>query len=229
MKKQARSAIIVGGSTTAQYLAMLLAKNRISVKIIEKDKERAQFLGENLPEKVAVVCGDGTDPELMREEGVASVDAIVAITGKDEENILIAYDAKLGGVGKVIVKVNRDGLFDVAEKLGIESIFSPRKLVADVVVRYARALESSIGSTMETLYSVMDGEVEALEFDVMPDFSHVGVALKEMKLKKNVLIAAILRGNDAIIPSGDDVIQSGDKIIVVSSQHRLCELSDIIR
>ncbi|MBR7141159.1 MAG: Trk system potassium transporter TrkA, partial [Clostridia bacterium] len=71
--------------------------------------------------------------------------------------------------------------------------------------------------------------VEALEFEVMPDFTHVGVALKDMKLKKNVLIAAILRGNDAIIPSGDDVIQSGDKIIVVSSQHRLCELSDIIR
>lgn len=229
LKKQARSVIIVGGSTTAQYLAGLLSKNRVSVKIIEKDKERAQFLGENLPERVAVLCGDGTDPELMKEEGITSVDAVVAITGKDEENILIAYDAQLGGVGKVIVKVNRDGLFDVAEKLGIESIFSPRKLVADIVVRYARALESSIGSTMETLYSVMDGEVEALEFEVMPDFTHVGVALKDMKLKKNVLIAAILRGNDAIIPSGDDVIQSGDKIIVVSSQHRLCELSDIIR
>ena len=147
----------------------------------------------------------------------------------DEENILISYYAAAKGVPKVIVKVNRGELGGIAEKMGLESIVSPRKLIADVLVQYARALQNSMGSTVETLYKLMDSNVEALEFKVGPEFSASDIPLKDMKLRKNILIAGIIRGRDIIIPSGDDVIRHGDRVVVISAAGKLNDLSDILK
>ena len=227
LQKKARNVMILGASRTAYYLAKLLTGSGNSVKIIEKDRERCEEFCNSLPGAV-VICGDGAEPELLLEEGLGSVDAFVALTGMDEENILLSFFANAQNVPKVIPKVNRNELSSMAEKLGLDSMVSPQKMVSDVLTRYARALQNSLGSNVETLYKIMDGKAEALEFNVQPDFRFLEVPLKEMKLKDNVLVAGIVRGRKTIIPVGDDVIRSGDRVIVLSTEHRLHDLSDII-
>ena len=227
LQKKARNVMILGASRTAYYLAKLLTGSGNSVKIIEKDRERCEEFCNSLPGAV-IICGDGAEPELLLEEGLGSVDAFVALTGMDEENILLSFFANAQNVPKVIPKVNRNELSSMAEKLGLDSMVSPQKMVSDVLTRYARALQNSLGSNVETLYKIMDGKAEALEFNVQPDFRFLEVPLKEMKLKDNVLVAGIVRGRKTIIPVGDDVIRSGDRVIVLSTEHRLHDLSDII-
>ena len=199
-----------------------------SVKIIERDRRRCEEICDLLP-AASVSLGDGAQREILEEEGIRYADAFVALTGLDEENILNAYYAASKGVPKVIVKVNRGELGGIAEKMGLESIISPRKLIADVLVQYARALQNSMGSTVETLYKLMDSNVEALEFKVGPEFSAVDIPLKDMKLRKNILIAGIIRGRDIIIPSGMDAIRHGDRVVVISAAGKLNDLSDILK
>jgi len=149
----------------------------------------------------------------------------------DEENILISFFAQSQNVPRVIAKVNRNELAAMAEKLGLDSIVSPKKAVSNVITSYARALENSLGSNVETMYKLMDGSVEALEFNVQSDFKVQHIPLKEMKLKNDVLIAGIIRKRKAFVPTGDDEIVAGDKIIVIakSGDQKMNDLADILR
>ena len=227
-QKQARNVMILGGSKIAYYLAKRLVSSGNNVKIIEKDEKRASELASLLPEAV-IIQGDGADQELLLEEGIDTTDAFVALTGMDEENILISIFASTHKVPKIISKVNRDGLADMAVNLGIECIISPKKIVSDVLAKYARALENSLGSDIETLYKLMDGSIEALEFSVGSDFKGVKTPLKELSLKPGILIAGIIRARRAMLPSGDDMIMPNDRVVVIVSGQKLSDLSDIIR
>lgn len=157
------------------------------------------------------------------------MDAFVALTGMDEENILISFFAAAQNVPKVISKVNRSELAAMAERLGLDCIVSPKRIVSDVISSYARALENSLGSKVETLYKLVDGKAEALEFIVQPDFKYVNIPLKSMELKSNILIAGIIRGRKAVIPAGEDMIYPGDRVIVVAAGRKLNDLSDIMK
>ncbi|MCH5157351.1 MAG: Trk system potassium transporter TrkA [Clostridiales bacterium] len=229
VQKQGRDVIILGGSTTSYYLAKILVSNGFSVKIIERDEQRCEELAEILPAGATLIHGDGMNHDLLWEEGIKSTDAFVALTGTDEENILISFYAASQEVPKVIAKVNHAELADLAEKLGLENVVAPRKLVADALTRYARALKNTLSSKVETMYSLMDDRAEALEFAVLADCKLVGIALKDLKLKQNFIIAGIIRGKETIIPSGDDKILEGDSVIVVATDAHLYDLSDALR
>ena len=146
----------------------------------------------------------------------------------DEENIMLSIFASMQNVSKVVSKINRDELLTMAEKLGVETIVSPSTLTTNIIVRYARALENSKGSNVETLYKLMDGKAEALEFNAKADSEATGVLFKNIKLKHNVLIAGITRGRKTIIPSGNDMIMAGDRVIIISAEQRLQDLDDIL-
>ncbi len=227
-RKQARKVMILGGSRTAFYLAKRLLAVGTEVKIIDEDRERCEALCELLP-AASIICGDGTQQELLLEEGLDSMDAFVSLTGLDEQNILLAFFAAAHQVAKVIPKVNRKELGSLAEQLGLETVASPRKIVADMLAQHARALENSMGSNVETLYRLMDDGAEALEFNVKDDPRLVNIPLKTMQLKKQVLVAGINRGREALIPTGDDVILPGDKVVVITAAGRLNDLSDILK
>ena len=227
--KEAKNIMLIGASKTALYLADMLIKGRSSVKIIEKDPEVCDTVCDRLSSKASVVCGDGMSREILLEEGVDGLDALVALTDRDEENILISFYALSKKVQKVIAKVNRNELSSISENLGLETTFSPKNIVADILVRYARAIGNSIGSKVETLYSLFGGNAEALEFNVEQDFEFAGVPLKKLETKPGILVAGITRENEALIPGGDDCILSGDKVIVVAKGERLCNLSDILK
>ncbi len=227
-QSRARNIMVLGGSRTAYYLAKMLTLGGTSVTIIEKDKELCEELCESLP-KAVVVNGDGAEQETLLEEGLDSLDAFVALTGMDEQNILISSFASSHKVPKVIAKIDRDELIPLAEHWGLESFVSPKKIIADRIVQYARALKNSEGSSVETLYKLMDGKAEALEFSIKSNLSFLNKPLKELSLKPNVLIAGIIRERKTIIPSGDDMLLVGDKVIVLSLTARLQDLSDILR
>ncbi len=229
LEKSARSVMIVGAGKISHYLAKFLLSAGISVKIIEIDREHCIKFAEELNDpKAMIINGDGARQEILLEEGIDSKDAFVALTGSDEENILISIYAASRGVKKVITKINRPELAAMAEKLGLECIISPNKLVSGRLSRYARALSNTEGSNLAALYRVLDGSAEAVEFKVNADFRYLGIHLREMTLKKNILIAGIIRGRKIIVPSGNDLIMNGDKVILLSSGHKLSDLSDIM-
>ncbi len=229
LKKQARSVMILGGSKTAYYLAKMLSSSGNEVKIIEKSTERCEELSELLP-KAVFINGDGSQQELLLEEGLRSLDAFVALTGMDEENILISIFASNQNVPKVISKVNRDEMVKMAEHLGLDCIVSTKAITSDIILRYTRALENSLDSSIETLYKIMDGKVEALEFKVNPDSKLINIPIKELKIKPGILIAGIIRaGKKTIIPKGDDIILPDDRVIILSAEYRITRLSDILR
>lgn len=226
-RKQAKNVMILGGSRTAYYLSKMLLASGSSVTIIDKSPERCHELEEALP-GANIILGDGAQQELLNEEGLGNMDAFVSLTGIDEENILLSYYAATKDVPKVITKVNRQEFVPLATRLGLDTIISPRRTISDIVVRYARALQNSVGSNVEKLYKIMDGNAEALKFNVQPDFRYINIPLKEIRFKKNILLAGILRDRKAIVPTGDDVIMPGDKVIVIGAGHILYDLADII-
>lgn len=228
LEKGTSDVMILGGSGPAYYLGKMLAEIRSSVKIIEKDRQRCRELCEAIPQAV-VINGDGAKQEILMEEGLASADAFVSLTGIDEENILMSIFAASQNVPKALTKVDRNEFKVMAEKLGLENIVNPKELISNSMVRYARALENSMGSNVETLYKLMDGAAEALEFNVKPNFKKVQIPLKYLDLKSDILIGGIVRGRRTIIPGGDDVIQVGDRVVVIATNRRLYDLSDIFR
>lgn len=228
LKKQAKSVIILGGGRPSYYLAKMLNELGISAKIVDKDREACEKLSRLLPKNV-IINGDGAQQDVLVEEGLNDVDAFVSLTGMDEENILISLFASLQNVPQVITKINSEELTSLSEKIGIETIVSPVTASSNRVVQYARALQNSMGSNnIETLYKLMDGKAEAIEFKVSSDSEITNKTFKELNTKENILIAGIIRGRKIIIPSGDDSIQKGDRVIVLAAGKRLQDLTDIL-
>lgn len=229
LRKQAKNVLILGGSKTAFYLAKMFDMAGNSAKIIEQDEGRCRELTADLPH-ATVIHGNGVEQELLMEEGLATCDAFVSLTGFDEENILISLFAQMQKVPKTVVKINRDELVSMARKIGVESIVSPKDITSNILVQYARALVNSSGSAaVETLYKIFDGKAEALEFNVKTESKLTGVPLKDIRLKPNILIGGIMRGRKTIIPTGNDMILAGDRVIVISSNNRLNDILDILK
>lgn len=226
-RKKTRHVMIVGGSRTAYYLAKMLLSSGNSVTIIDKDPERCHELDEALP-GATIILGDAAQQEVLLEEGIKETDAFISLTGMDEENILLSYYATSQNIPKVITKVNRGEFKSIAGRMGLDTIVSPRRTITDVMVRYARALQNTVGSNVEKLYKIMDGNAEALMFNVQAEFKYVNIPLKDIKFKKNILIAGILRNRKAIVPTGSDIILPGDKVVIISKEHILYDLADIM-
>lgn len=226
-QNRARNIIILGASKVSYYLAQMLIKSGNSVKIIEKDEKRATEFSKALP-KATIINGDGTDRDLLLEEGLDSADAFITLTGLDEVNILLSIYASNLNVKKVVTKVNSAELAQLAGKLGIDTIISPKTIVADTLSSYTRALSHSRDSRVETVYNLMNDTIEAIEFQVGEDFAFKGIPLSQLKTKKDTLIAGILRDGKIIIPGGNDCILAGDRVVVISNGKSLDQLSDIM-
>jgi trk system potassium uptake protein TrkA len=226
--KPIKSVMIIGASKTAHYLSKLLTDAKTSVKLIEIDKDKCEEFS-SVNDKISVINGDGMSQDLLLEEGILEVDAFVTLTGKDEQNVLMSVYSQGKNVQKTLTKINREEILDISKSIGLETVINSKNLVADVLVRYARALENSKESKIETLYSLLSGNAEAGEFKVLSDFKHTNIPLKNLKINENILIAGIIRNREIIIPCGEDVILEGDKVIVITAGLSLMDLGDIIK
>ncbi len=223
-----KNVMIVGGGTITYYLAKQLLDNRISVKIIEIDEQRCHELAERLPGAM-VINGDASDKHLLLEEGIEAIDAFVALTGFDEENILLSLYAKEMSHAKVVTKIDRLIFHELIDNLDLDSVIYPHALTNEVILQYARAKQNAMGNNIETLYKLMEDQVEALEFKIGQNAPGLGIPLRDLDLKKNLLICGIFRDRRFILPDGDTAIQSGDRVIVVTGQARLNDFKDILR
>ena len=224
-----KNVIIVGGGKIAYYLSKQLSTQGIKVKIIEKDKNRCQVLAEKLP-YVTIIHGDGSDDELLNEEGIENTDAVLALTGLDEENIVLSLSAKSLYHKKTIAKVTRMNYAGLSDVLKVDSIVAPKKIVASQIIRYVRAkMNKDNDSAVKTLYKIVDGEVEAIEFKVTEQFKYLHKTLNEMKIKEHVLVAAIIRENEVIVPKGNTTMELNDYVIIVSRGEIMKSLNDILR
>jgi len=222
-----KNVMIVGGGRIAYYLANGLIESGMKVRIIENNREKSTELSEYIP-KADVIFGDGTDQELLNEEGIDSTDAFVSLTGIDEENIVISMYARMKKVDKVITKINRIPFAQMLDATGIDSVVTPKDITANIIVGYTRAL-NEVDSEPEvmSLYRIVNNKAEAVEFKVSKESELTGVPIKDLKLKKNILIAAIVSGNKTIIPGGDTTIEVGDTVMIVTTKC-LKRLTDII-
>lgn len=218
-----RSALLIGGGKISFFLARLLLTSGISVKIIESSLERCELLSELLP-GATIIHGDGTDRDLLDEEGLSSHEAFIALTGMDEENILLSLHAGRHSKAKLFTKINRVNFEEVIESLPIGTIIRPKQTTAEIISQYTRAMQNSMGSNVETLHQLRGAE--ALEFRV--GANHLtGVPLEDMPIRADVLLCCINRNGQRIIPRGQDMLQEGDTVIVVSTRKGMNDLQDI--
>lgn len=226
--KQVKDAMIVGGGKAAYYLAKQLIAMGIDVKIIEQNKERCEELSILLPEAI-IINGDGTDEEVLREEGIEYAQAFIPLTDIDEENIMLTLHAKQVSNAKLITKINRSTFKNVISKLDLGSVIYPRYITSEAIIAYVRAKKNSTNSNIETLYHMFDNRAEAIEFRVDEPSSVTGIPLKDLMLKNDLLVSFIYRNGKVQIPSGLDTIEVGDTVMIVTTHTGLDNIQDIIR
>lgn len=229
MRNKVKNVLICGGGRVAYYLAKQLQPLGMQVKIIEQDEARCMELCESLP-KATIIHGNATDHELLEEEGISHADAFVSLTGIDEENIIMSMYAKTKNVSKIVTKVNGEALQYLVDQLGMESVVSAKNVTANVITGYVRAMNNSMGSAnVETVYQLINGKIEALEFQIREATNYTGIPLKDLKIKENHLVACIVRKRQIIIPGGNDTMEVGDSVIVVTMSQGLEDLKEILR
>ncbi|MBR5247285.1 MAG: Trk system potassium transporter TrkA [Clostridia bacterium] len=226
-KHRTKDIMITGGGKLGYYLARQLSETGgYNVKIIEIDAERCEHLCEVLPQ-VHIVHGDGTDRAVLLEQGIENQDAFVALTTIDEENIISAMYASSLGISKTVAKVNRVS-YEVLESIGMDSAFSSKEIAANRIIAYVRALENSgEESSVQTLYKLVGGKIEALEFKISSDFHGIDIPLKDLSLKHDTLIACIIRNHRVLFPSGNDCIEKNDNVVVVTKANHISSINEI--
>lgn len=221
-----KSVMIIGGSNIAYYLAKSI-ESTTAVKIIDVDLERCKELS-MLLEKTTIINGDASDQQLLLEEGIESTDAVVTLTGIDEENIMISLYASSVSDARVITKINRITFENVISTLNVGSVVNPKVITADHITQYVRGMQNSLGSNIETLYTFANGKAEALEFRVTKEFKQLNVPLMNLSLKSKLLIGCIYRQGRVVVPGGHDLLEIGDTVIVVTTQKGLNDLNDVL-
>ncbi|MGI6778931.1 MAG: Trk system potassium transporter TrkA [Acetivibrionales bacterium] len=222
-----KNVMVVGGGRIAYYLTNQLQEMGMKVKIIDNDIQRCEELSELLPNTL-VIHGDGTDEELLQSESISDMGAFISITGKDEDNLMSALLARQNGVPKVIPKISKMNYIGIVNSIGIESVVSPKQVITNHILKYVRGLKNAEGNKIESLFRIIEGKAEIVEFSAGDSGKFLEVPLKKIKIKKDAIVATIVRNNEIIIPHGNDVIKAGDKVIVITKEKNISDLNEVI-
>lgn len=223
-----KNTLIIGGGKVAYYLAKQLLNIGFDVKIIEQDRERCEELSILLP-KAIIINGDGTDEDLLKEEGIQNCDSFVPLTGIDEENIMLTLYANKVSNAKAVTKINRINFTNVIAGLDLGSVVYPRFLTSEAIIAYVRAMKNSMNSGIETLSHLFNQRVEAIEFKIKEAPAVTNIPLMDLKLKNNLLICVINRNGRVFIPSGQDCFMDGDSVVLVTTHQGFNDINDILK
>lgn len=224
---RAKNVMIIGGGETSYYLAEQLVDIGTEVKILDSSRERCEELSELLPEAM-IIHGDGTDRDLLMEEGAANTEAFISMTNFDEENIMISLFAKNISKAKIITRLHRIAYDEIIDNLDLGSIVYPKYVTSETIIKFVRAMHNSMESNIETLYTLCENRVEALEFLIREDCPVVGIPLQDLKLKKDLLVCSINHKGTILTPGGQSTIQVGDTVVVVTTRTGLHDIRDIL-
>ncbi len=227
VKGRVRNAMIVGGGTLSYYLAERLLRSGIETTIVEMDYKRCEELSEGLP-AARIIHGDGTNRDLLDQEDLSSFQGFAALTGLDEENILLSLYAGKHSKAKVVTKIGRLNFGSVIDALNLDTIINPSAITADYIVKFARSLSTDPSNDVESLYKLEDGKAEAIEFKIKEESAVTGVALKDLKIRKDAIVCSIFRNGKNIIPTGQDELMIGDRVIIVMSGGRIANIKEIL-
>ena len=228
INKKISSSLIIGSGKLSHYLIEILLKNNIYIKNIEINKEKAEKISECFP-NIDVILADGSDKDTLIEEGIETFDSCIALTGLDEENIIISLYATKLGVSKSIAKINRNSLTQIAEDIGLYSFITPKRIVGDIIAKHSRALQCSFDPDIENIYKIANNKVELIEFKITKDYKINNIAIKDLSLNNNIIIAFIIRNDKLIFPNGDDKITHNDNVVIVNYNQNIKEIDDILK
>ncbi len=226
-RQKVRSVMILGGGRISYYLSRFIVPMGIHVTLFEMKQEKARALSELLP-KVDVIWGDGTDEDLIEEQGLSQMDAFISLSNRDEENLISGLHASRCGVPKVIVKNSRLTHLDILSDLGLDSVISPQFITTSTILRYVRARGNRYGTKIERLYRLVDGKAEAMEFIAVKGEPYIGIPLKDLVIRKGTLVAVIVRQNKVIVPFGNDHIEAGDHVVIISCESGVSDLNEVV-
>ncbi|MBQ8073190.1 MAG: Trk system potassium transporter TrkA [Clostridia bacterium] len=222
-----RSVMVLGGGKITYYLARMIIPVGIHMTIFELDPQKARTLSEQFP-KADVILGDGTDQDLLEEQGLAQMDAYISLSNRDEENLMTGMYASRCGVPKVIAKNTRTTYADILNRLGLDSILSPQSITCSTILRYVRAREHSKGTEIERLYRLAEGKAEAIEFIARKGDPYIGIPLKDLTMRSGSLVAVIVHQGKVIVPFGNDKIDAGDHVVIISRESGIGDLNEVI-
>ena len=222
-----RSVMVLGGGKITYYLARMITPMGIHMTIFELSAQKARDLSEQFP-KADIVLGDGTDQDLLEEQGISQMDAFVSLSNRDEENLMTGMYASRCGVPKVIAKNSRTTYADLLSNLGLDSILSPQYITCSTILRYVRAREHSKGTKIERLYRLVDGKAEAIEFVAREGDAYIGIPLKDLTMRHGSLVAVIVHQGKVIVPFGNDRIEAGDHVVIISRESGIGDLNEVI-
>lgn len=225
-QSKVKNAMIVGGGRISYYLVKRISELGINCKIIEKDFEKCKSLNEHLPNAV-IINGDGTDHELLLSESLEETDAFITLTGRDEENIIAALFAANSNIKNVITKVTRYNYDEIAKRIGIDSVISPKTVTANKILKYIRPIKNNQCCSIEKIYKIFHEKAEAVEFSISESTKFVNTQLKDIKFRDDVLVSTIVRDNNIIIPTGNDVMKLGDRVIIITKSEALMDINHI--
>jgi len=226
-RRKIKSAFIIGAGIITHYLAEELLKDKIAVKIVEMNPKKANKFSEYLP-NATIINADGSNEEILKEENFQNYDSCISITGIDEVNMFISIYAKKIGIKKIITKLNKLSFVDILGENSFQSIITPKKIIADKIVRVVRSIANKKKNLIESFYRLENNTVEAIEILVNSDSKINNIPLKDLKIKKNLIIAYIVRNNVAIFPKGTDVINEGDRVIIITTESFFDDINNII-
>ena len=227
-KEKLHDTMIIGGGRIAHYLTIKLLENNIGVKILDKNYDICKSFSETFPQ-IDVINGDGTNQNILIEEGIRNIDSLVTLTGMDETNIIISTFANTLKCPKVVTKVNSNNYGSILNSVGLDSVISPKEVSANNIITYVRGMEASIGSKIKTLYKLVNNKVEAVEFYIQNKTDFTSIPLKHLQLKDNYLIACIIRNGAVFIPGGNDSIEPNDSVIIFTTNKSIKDISDMLR
>lgn len=228
LNNKINSTLIIGSGKLTHYLIELLKESNMYIKNIEINENKAKCLSATFPD-IDIILADGSDKDVLIEEGIETFDSCIALTGFDEENIIISLYANKLGVKKSIAKINRNSLTQIAEDIGLYSFITPKRIVGDIIAKHSKSLQCSTDSAIENIYKIANNQVELIEFKVNKNNTLTNIQLKNLKLKNNILIAFIIRNNKLIFPNGDDIIMNNDNVVIVNYNENIKEINDIIK
>lgn len=220
--------MVVGGGTIAYYLIEKLLSRGKSVRLIEQNEQKCIEFSEKF-ENCEVIKGDGTDRKFINKHGLAVTDAFVPLTGIDEENIVIANYARNASKAKIVTKVTRTDMSDLIQVLSLDSVVFPKVMCADLIAQYVRAKSAGAGGNVATLFRYLDNRIEIGEYKAGPDYKYLNVPFAKLNLKKNLIIAGLIRGGEFVIPSGNNMIRANDSVIVVTTDKSIKSLDDMVK
>lgn len=230
MKHRVQTVIIIGSDNESYYLARSLLQNGSKVKIIGRNKEKCVEIKSKLPE-AEVICGDFTNKAVLERENIDLVDAAVAASSYDENNIVISLYAKSRSVPRVVTVIRGDSYGGILSDINLDAAISPYELTGAQIARYVRSVDVPVNSQIISMNTVCGGMAEALEFNIGSNEKYVGKNLKELRgdLKDGVLFLAITRKRSSIIPDGSTVLEEGDRIIVMTASEKISKIEDLLR